>query len=91
MFLASRSAPPSALPETPSAAAPEAIAVMLKLPLAEAEAVGTACDCERLELALEATADELLCDCAFWEAELINLKPEGTGTVVYTLDTWLCV
>lgn len=91
MFLASRSAPPSMPPETPRAAAPEAIAVMLKLPPAVAEAVGTACDCERLELAFDAAAEELLCDCVFWEAELMNLKPEETGTVVYTLDTLVCV
>jgi hypothetical protein len=92
-FLPSRSAEPPKPAETPSAAAPEATAVMLKLPPAVAEAAGLERD--RLGLALEATAEELLIDCALEEAEFavsaMGRKPEGTGTVVYTLDTCVCV
>jgi hypothetical protein len=75
-------------PETPSPAALEAIAVMLKPALAVPEAAGTEYD-------FEVTAEELLIDCALEEAEFavsaMGRKPEGTGTVVYTLDTCVCV
>jgi hypothetical protein len=88
-FLAPRSAEPPKPAETPSAAAPEATAVMLKLPPAVAEAAGFESD---FALAFE---EELLMDCALEEAEFavsaMGRKPEGTGTVVYTLDTCVCV
>jgi hypothetical protein len=91
-FLPSKSAEPPKPAETPSAAAPEAIAVMLKLPPAVAEAAGLESD---FVLAFEAMAEELLMDCALEEAEFavsaMGRKPGGTGTVVYTLDTCVCV
>jgi hypothetical protein len=62
---------------------------MLKLPLAVAEAAGLESD---FVLAFE---EELLMDCTLEEAEFavsaMGWKPEGTGTVVYTLDTCVCV
>jgi hypothetical protein len=75
-------------PETPSAAAPEAMAVMLKPALAVPEAAAIECD-------FEVPAEELLIDCALevavFAVSAMGRKPEGTGTVVYTLDTCVCV